>query len=545
MSVNYAKQVAAQNIPQSQPLPGKAMVPNDAGGFGFEISDAELLDRFIVLGTAGGTHYAKEQKLTQEAAAVVIREIHRDGFEVVRKIIDVSVNARAHRQQPAIFALALCIKEGSLEVRKVAIEKAVLQVCRTATSLFTLVSYLREFRCFGRAVKTGLQAWLTNQKPEDLAYQVAKYSGGREGWTWVDFLRYIHIDPRKTQPQTAELLRWIMRHTSSKHLDVNVPEANPDFRVIQGSETIKLTRDPSMAAALIRKYKLTREMVPSELQKSPEVWEALLENMPYGALLRNITTLARVGLLVPGRFDIINQVTSMLRNKEAITHSKTHPMAILIAARTYAFGHSFGVHAHRESTVWPVVGEVEDALTDAFYEAFGNLPATGKRLLVAVDFSASMGSPAGDTPLSACEASAALALAYGHSEPNVSFLGFATSMKPLDISKKQRLDDVIRMVNRICGEGTDCAVPIKYAMAQHLAVDAFLILTDSQSWAGDRHVSVALEQYRRQTNIPAKMIVVQMVYNEANISDPNDPLSLNVVGFDGATPAAITSFLTL
>lgn len=543
MSVNYAKAVAAQRIPQSQPIPGRDMVPNDAGGYGFKITDGQLVDRFLILGTARGSFYAGEKKLTREAAEVVIREIKRDGIAIVEKIIDVSTKGRAYRQQPAIFALALCMKEGDLETRRHAYD-AIPVVCRTASTLFTLVSYLREFRCFGRATKEALQAWFFQQKPEDLAYQIAKYPGGREGWSWVDLLRYIHIDPRKVQGGTETLFRWIMRGTGSKHLHDTTPDT-PAFRIIQGAEAIKGETDPVQAAKIVRKYRLTHEMVPSQLRKSPEVWEALLADMPYGALLRNLTTLARVGLLVPGRFDIINQATSQLRNREAILHSKIHPMAILIASRTYGLGQNTGYAWSRGAEKWNVVGDVLDALTDAFYEAFANLPSTGQRILMAVDVSGSMGASMGDTPLTAREASAALALAYGHSEPQVSFLGFATRLLPLDISKRQRLDDVIRMTNGLFPEGTDCAVPIKYAMAQNLAIDAFVILTDSQSWAGDTHVSTALEQYRRQTGIPAKMVVVQMVYNEANIADPNDPWSLNVVGFDGATPSAITSFLTL
>jgi len=81
-----------------------------------------------------------------------------------------------------------------------------------------------------------------------------------------------------------------------------------------------------------------------------------------------------------------------------------------------------------------------------------------------------------------------------------------------------------------------------YALAREREVDTFVILTDSETWAGDVHPARALEDYRRASGIDARLVVVGMVANGFSIADPNDPGMLDVVGFDTATPQLLTDF---
>ena len=90
--------------------------------------------------------------------------------------------------------------------------------------------------------------------------------------------------------------------------------------------------------------------------------------------------------------------------------------------------------------------------------------------------------------------------------------------------------------------GTDCALPMLYARAKELEVDTFVVLTDSESWAGEVHASQALSEYRSASGIDARLVVVAMVANEFSVADPNDPGQLDVVGFDTATPQLISDF---
>jgi 60 kDa SS-A/Ro ribonucleoprotein len=63
-----------------------------------------------------------------------------------------------------------------------------------------------------------------------------------------------------------------------------------------------------------------------------------------------------------------------------------------------------------------------------------------------------------------------------------------------------------------------------------------------QTWAGNVHPHQALQEYRRTTGIPAKLVVVGMTATDFTIADPSDAGMLDVVGFDAAVPSLITEF---
>ena len=81
-----------------------------------------------------------------------------------------------------------------------------------------------------------------------------------------------------------------------------------------------------------------------------------------------------------------------------------------------------------------------------------------------------------------------------------------------------------------------------YALDRGREIDAFVIYTDSETWAGDIHPVQALQEYRRASGIPARLVIVGMVSNGFSIADPADPGMLDVVGFDTATPQLISDF---
>jgi 60 kDa SS-A/Ro ribonucleoprotein len=190
------------------------------------------------------------------------------------------------------------------------------------------------------------------------------------------------------------------------------------------------------------------------------------------------------------------------------------------------------------------VAKVIDALDAAFYASFGNVEPANARMLLALDVSGSMtwGEIAGVPGLTPRDASAAMALVTAATEPEHEITAFQTTLTSLRISPRQRLDDVIRSVSNLPFGGTDCALPMLYALHAKREIDTFVIYTDSETWAGDIHPAQALRDYRHASGIDARLVVVGMVSNGFSIADPNDPGMLDVVGFDTATPQLISDF---
>jgi 60 kDa SS-A/Ro ribonucleoprotein len=152
------------------------------------------------------------------------------------------------------------------------------------------------------------------------------------------------------------------------------------------------------------------------------------------------------------------------------------------------------------------------------------------------------GEIAGVPGLSPRVGSAAMALVTAATEKNHHIMAFCDTLVSIAISPRQRLDDVCRTIAQLGFGGTDCALPMMYAMKEKIDVDEFVVLTDGETWFGKVHPAQALVQYRRQTGINAKLVVVGMTSNGFTIADPNDEGSLDVVGFDTATPQLISDF---
>ena len=81
---------------------------------------------------------------------------------------------------------------------------------------------------------------------------------------------------------------------------------------------------------------------------------------------------------------------------------------------------------------------------------------------------------------------------------------------------------------------------MRWALAERRPIDTFVVLTDNETWYGDMHPCEALARYRRELQLDARLVVVGMTGTAFSIADPEDPLCLDVVGFDAATPQVIT-----
>jgi 60 kDa SS-A/Ro ribonucleoprotein len=81
-----------------------------------------------------------------------------------------------------------------------------------------------------------------------------------------------------------------------------------------------------------------------------------------------------------------------------------------------------------------------------------------------------------------------------------------------------------------------------YALERSMPVDTFVVLTDSETWAGHIHPVQALRTYRERMNIPARLIVVGMVSQSFTIADPSDSGMMDIIGFDLAVPQLMSDF---
>jgi len=386
---------------------------------------------------------------------------------------------------------------------------------------------------------------------------------------------------KKNKNEHNELCKKIKAMKKFKLIKEMEQNNNQVLNFLRAVDKVKSQSCPiEEACNLIRQYNLPREVLNTVLLTDKQIWNSLLYKfigqtnlkitMPITALIRNLGVMSARGI-----FDntiVRDAVCTHIQNFDILKKGRVHPVTLLLARLTYATGK--GV---KGSLTWPVDRKITDALEDAFYNAFGIIEATGKAILHSVDCSGSMTTPMTTLPqLSSCQAVATLVMEAVRREKRFEdeqelkgnkinnlqdVLLFNHSGSYVSINPNERLESVMQKIQDNNFGSTDCAQPMikalemwKKTKGKSGAYDAFIIYTDNESYYGSIHPIDALNEYRKVTGIDARMIVVATTATQftigyhQNILDPmnpknNNPLCLNIAGFDLAGPQLIRNFL--
>ncbi|RYG32744.1 TROVE domain-containing protein, partial [bacterium] len=241
----------------------------------------------------------------------------------------------------------------------------------------------------------------------------------------------------------------------------------------------------------------------------------------------------RVGLLAAGTPEarlVAERLTDVGRLKAA----RIHPVALLMALRTFATGYD-----ERGDDHWYPAPEIVAALNEAFHLAFAAVEPSNKRFVVGVDVSGSMDSPVAGSRMTCAEGAAAMAMALVHAEPQVSTMAFANDFRSLPFHKGLRLDAALALTQGMTFGPTDCALPMRWARHVGVKADTFVVITDNETWSGPMKPMAELHRYREETGIHASLVVIGMTATEFTIADPKDPKTLDVAGFDATVPALV------
>jgi 60 kDa SS-A/Ro ribonucleoprotein len=242
--------------------------------------------------------------------------------------------------------------------------------------------------------------------------------------------------------------------------------------------------------------------------------------------------------LLTNRSEATQTIVQRLQDENYIRKSRLHPITILTALKQYSLGRGM-----RGSLTWTAIPKIVDALDSAFYLAFANAkPVGGAGVCLALDVSGSMSGARGENVLSPREITAAMALVTANVEPNHEIMAFSRGFVPLSISPNMRLDQVLKTIEGLPFDGTDCAQPMLWAMNKKEQFDLFVIYTDNETWCGNIHPSQALQQYRQKFNQKARLVVCATDATKFSIADPKDPGMLDIAGFSSDVPEVISSF---
>lgn len=518
-------------------------VKNDAGGYVFGVSDQSRLDRFLILGVDGGTYHVNEATHAKNNVQFLNDMIERDEASVLNAIVDVSVNGRAYKQSPALFALASVIAHGK---DKQAVKAVFNRVVRTATHLYEVLNYLKSLKVgWGRAKREIVASWF-DKDADKLAYQAVKYRSRKfddQVWTLRDVMRIAH--PKDVNTSVADFV------LGKEHAAID------DLRVIDGFKLMQKATSVKQVLDILDNYEmLSWETIPTQFLKDVKVWKTLFSNgqLRGQALIRNITRLARYGAFKDMMFAA--QYAAALTDEKMIEQTRLHPINFLNAIVVYTEGQmkrtktDWGYDSEQRVKDWETESVIVDALNEGFHRAFKSVESAGKRTMLAIDVSGSMSAKANGLDLSCAQVSAAMAMTIARTEPAHIIRGFTSDsygyrnsgLTDLGISARTDLATAMRNVQRHNWGGTDCSLPMRWALENKVEVDTFVVITDNDTWAGNIHPFQALKEYRRKTGIDARMAVLGVQATEFTIADPSDSGMMDFVGFDSAAPRVLADF---
>lgn len=518
---------------------GEGTARNEAGGDVYRVDQWVQLERFLVLGSIAGGYYTTPEELTIQSLENVRQCLASDGLRALRMVTDVSVNRRAARQDPVLLVLAGLFNHSNVHVRQEA-ARVLPQIARTGTHLFTFLSYVTQIRGWGRTLRTAVSRWYGDKEIDVLVNLLIKYQQ-RGGWSNRDVLRLVHTHPRNTAQDAVFF--WAVGGDISK-LKAEFRDAmHPRIYAMEALKLCKPMADGLRTAELlIRANQLPREAVPTELLSYPSIWAALIDGMLANgldeALLRNLGRVSSLGMLDNG--EMLRRVVHYLGNV-----SRAHPIKVLTAMNQYRQEHgNFRNNEGEYRNTWRANAAVLEALDAAFYRGFKYVQPSNKRIMLALDISGSMkrSRVSGLDYMTTCQAAACLGMIFLRTEPKVTVVGYNKIAQPLEIDPEIGLTQFAEYIHRISNGSTNCSAPLQYIAQNRLPIDGIINITDTQHWDGPA-CGPELTKARQATGLAIQHATIAMVPTRWTLSNPNDALSIDAVGYDANVPRLIQQFM--
>jgi 60 kDa SS-A/Ro ribonucleoprotein len=525
--MNYKFFTNKNSTPQNQPIPGreKEMIQGGSGGWMFDGGIWQMLRRCLLIGTAQGSYYAGKQELTEEFVATIREAIAANPRRVADEILYAS-DGRAINNSAPILALVL-LSMGETPEAKKAFMEIFPQVVRTGSHFYEWLNYTKSMRGFGKVVREVGQNWLSREDVKGLAYQLLKYQQ-RLGFSHRDALRLFHVKP-PTEDHNL-LYNWVVK--GWKELPTNIP--SDALAQIWWYEWLK--RNPDNTHEAILKGRLTHEMAAPVGKMDKAAWQLLFNEMPIGAMLRNLGSLTQLDVLRADETANIQRIENVLNNKEHLRKGRIHPIDALKALKTYKSGGQLG----RSQKTWQPVSRIVDILEKAVELSFDVVEPTGKVFMHAVDISGSMSyGVVNSVGLSCCEIATAMSLVTAKAEKNYMIRGFSTEFRDLGITAKDSFSSALQKASNQNFGATDASVTYDWMIKNKFKADVVCFWTDSESWAGYKHPSQALAEYRQKVNPDIKAVYITLGVSRISLVDPKDSLSWDFAGFDPGTPRII------
>jgi len=447
-----------------------APTQNREGYPAFEADDKTQYTQTLLTNTFGKTYYASQRDLVKEGLELHDKMLQSDP-EFMAKAAAYARNRGYMRSQPTVALAKLMGYKGTSEEvqrRRGVAEKVFGKVIKTPNDLLDLFVLMESFGAVpnGRRIKRMVSSWLNEKMSE---YWAIKYGTTKKGaWNMSRVIKHVH-------PGHNELYRYLRYRKKDDKWAADISE----LAQVKAFEALKGASTDTDKVRLITEGRLPHEVATSFAGSSKVVWDAIVPQLPVFALLKNLATLERHGVLDTNR----KLIEGKLTDPEVIKRSRILPFRFLTASEHVA-------------SAWCV-----DALRESLELSFENIPDVKGRTVIALDISGSMSGQF-------LRVASIFAISLmKKADLDGRLLLFDTRLEEFRVSKR---DSILTQAQRIRARGgTDTSLPVRWLLQQGEKTDNFIMITDEQQNAGTPFCDV-LARYKHQVAPELKTFVVDV-----------------------------------
>jgi 60 kDa SS-A/Ro ribonucleoprotein len=479
----------------------KADIKNRDGYAAFSKPLQEQYLQLILTNQLGSTFYADRKEMLAESI-----ELHKEIFAkdpvFMAKAIRYARNKGFMKSQPT---LGLSILAGNPDLFSKVFADVVL-IPDDLSDFMTMIKSQGRGEG-GRAIHRAVGNFFRNKMNEYWALKYASASRSH-GYDLGDLIITHHIAAKKDDPAQQALFRYLVlrsaisqgtdqrkRDTAKKQMAEFITEKLHLLPQVEAYEKLKNASTEKEQIELIKLGRLPMEVITAEVTMTPALWEAVMEQMPVFALLRNIETLRRAGVLDKNREYISKRLTDAV----ALEKAKIMPYNLLKAFDKIESG-------------W-----VKDSLRIATEYSLNNIPDIDGVTGTFFDVSSSMW----NKEMYFTGAIFAYAI---HKKTRGDGVAWAFNEAVYDMEPSV-IDSILSQAARITGDGaksryrntdgTDTGAVVRRLAQMNKKVDNIVMITDEQQNTG-RPFYGELLKYKANINKDVKAFIIDISpYREA------------------------------
>lgn len=482
----------------------RADAVNQAGGVAYAYGAEAKLAQLAATGTLADGFYATGDAQLADALAAA----QAVSPEFVAKAAIYARKSGAMKDMPALLAAYLTVGDPDLAVT------VFRRVIDNGRMLRSFVQIMRSGqigrRSLGTRPKRLVKTWL-----EQASMQSLMMAATGKDPSLADIVRMVHPTPATAERRA--FYGWLI----GTPYDVAALPAE-----IAGFEAWK--RDPSGELPPVPFEWLTA------FPLCAKQWGVLATRMGWQALRMNLNTLARNGAFaVEG---VTESVAARLSDAEALRKVRVMPYQLMVAMSQV--GDSVPL-------------KVQAALEDALEASLAKVPMLSGNVVVCLDVSGSMSSPAtgyrkgASSKVRCIDIAALVAAAVLRKNRQARVLPFECGVVNLKLDPKARVAINAARLASVGGGGTNVSAPLTLLNKERATVDTVVIVSDNESWLDPsrRGATATMAEWNRlkARNSGAKLICIDIQpYGTTQAKDRKD--ILNVGGFTDAVFDVIARF---